>query len=197
MPDTNIVEIPRLSPRRRPAAGTGGFGISGTQGPAPTSAGLASSIVRDSTVRAPIEIDKLYPADPGSASDLIAALGLLADAIGLLEKARVAAREKDAVTADRFSQRLQMLLPDLFRCRRVGDGYGVIVNSLHMALLNQHGKPLSLEQVTTIWRILKELRNAPLVPFEQALKYVEELEECHLQVDPPIVAELIEVSEDA
>lgn len=193
MPDTNIIEIPRQSPRGRPAtAGTGGFGVTGTQGPAPTVTRAQTSTTRGSAVLAPIEIDKLYPADKDSASDLIAALGMLADAIDLLEKARVAAHGKEAVTADRYAQRFQMLLPDLFKRRKVGDGYGVIINSLHLALINLHGQPLSFEQITTIWRVLKELRNAPFIPFEHALKCVEDLEECHLQVDPTIVAELIE-----
>src|SRR5213082_3280133 len=70
-----------------------------------------------------IEIDKLYPATEGSASDLIRALGLLADAIELLEKARAAARNKEIVTSDRYTQRFKALLPDLFGCRRIGDGY--------------------------------------------------------------------------
>ena len=39
---------------------------------------------------------------------------------------------------------------------------------------------------------MKELRNGPFVEFEQALEYVEELETCGLQVDPPIISELLE-----
>jgi hypothetical protein len=196
MPDTNIIEIPRLSPQGRPSAGTGGFGMSGTQSPSPALAGTASSIVHGSVVHAPIEIDKLYPAEGGLASDLISALGLLADAIGMLEKARAALRGKEAVTADRYAQRFQMLLPDLFKHRKVGDGYGVIVNSLHFALVNQRGKPLSFDQLTTIWRVIRELRNAPFVRLEPALRFVQELEDCHLQIYPAAISGLIEEPED-
>jgi len=197
MPDTNIIEFPRGPvPGHSPAGGTGGFGPSGTQGPVPTAARTARQIVRGSLAFVPIEIDKLYPADKNSASDLIAALGLLADAIGLLEKARVAAREKEMVTADRHIQRFQMLLPGLFAHRKIGDGYGVIINSLHFAFVNQHGKPLNFEQLTTVWRVVRELRSAPFVAFDQALKSVGELEDCQLQVDPPILSALIEEPED-
>lgn len=144
----------------------------------------------------PIEIDKLYPADKDSKSDVIAALPLLAEAIGLLEKARAAARNKEAIAADRYSQRFQVLLPDLFMRRKIGDGYGAIINSLHFAFVNQHGTPLTFEQLTTVWRVVKELRSAPFIPFDQALKSVGELEDCRLQVDPPVLSELIEEPED-
>lgn len=144
----------------------------------------------------PIEIDKLYPAEKNSKADVIAALGLLAEAIGLLEKARAASRSKDAMESDRHSQRFQVLLPDLFRRRKIGDGYGAIINSLHLAFVNQRGKPLSFEQLTTVWRVVRELRNAPFVPFEQALRSVEELEDCHLQVYPTTISELVEEIEE-
>ncbi len=154
-------------------------------------------IVRGSAAPAPIiEIDKLYPADKDHVSDLIAALGLLAEAIDLLDKARVSARNKEAITADRYWQRFQMLLPKLFMHRRIGDGYGAVINSLHFACINQHGAPLSFEQLTTVWRVVKEIRSAPVTPFEQALNYVHELEDCSLQVYPAKISDLIEEPEE-
>ncbi len=193
MPDTNTIEFPKPALEPPPASGTGGYRLSGTHG-AP--ARIARPAVRGSTALAPIEIDKLYPADKNYVSDLIAALSALADAIGLLEKARAAARNKDAVTADRYWQRFQSLLPGLFTHRKVGDGYGAVINALHFACVNQHGAPLSLEQLTTVWRVIKELRNAPVTAFEEALKYVQELEDCHLQVYPATISALIEEPED-
>jgi hypothetical protein len=197
MPDTDTIEPLRLPiPRRHSSLGTGGYELSGTQSPMATGASAARAIVRGATLPAPIEIDKLYPADKTSTSDLIAALGLLAEAVSLLERARTAARGKEMVVADRYTQRFQMLLPDLFARRKIGDGYGAVINSLHFALINQHGRPLSFEQLTTTWRVAKELRNAPFTPFEQALRFVQELEDCHLQVYPAAISELIEEPED-
>jgi hypothetical protein len=187
MPDTNLIEIPKRAPESRSSAGTGGYGLSGTKDAA--AARTAMPIVRGSTV--PIEIDKLYPADKDNVSDVIAALPLLADAIVLLEKARTAIRT-EPTTADRYWQRFQMLLPNLFKHRKIGDGYGVVINALHFTCINLHGAPLSFEQLTTVWRIVKELRSAPFTPFEQALKYVQELEDCHLQVYPATISDLIE-----
>jgi hypothetical protein len=143
-----------------------------------------------------IEIDKLYSTTEGVGSDVVAALSLLADSIEVLGEARIADQKKDVVTADRYVQRFQANLPGLFALRKIGDGYGVIVNSLHFAFISQRGKPLSFEQLTTVWRVVRELRNAPFVLFERALDYVEELEKCGLKVDPPIISELLKGTED-
>jgi hypothetical protein len=192
MSDTPIEFPSQASPAPLPAGDTA-FGLPGTR--FIPRANTVRPIIHGSTAPV-IEIDKLYPADKDSKSDLIAALPLLADAIELLQEARTAARDKKIFEADRYSQRFQMLLPQLFMRRGIGDGYGVIVNSLHFAFVNQHGTPLNFEQITTVWRVVKELRSAPFVPFEQALKSVGELEDCHLRVDPQILSELIEEPED-
>ena len=196
MADTPI-DIPRHPSPKPPSVPETGLRLPGTQtGPMPMSL-KESHPSEGSLALAPvIEIDKLYPSTKGSRSQLLRALEMLADAIDLLSKARTAAQRNNSIEADRFIQRFEATLPALFRCRRVGDGYGVIVNALHFAAINQHGEPLKLDQITTVWRILKELRNRPFVEFEQALDYVEELENCGLQVDPPILSELLEPPED-
>jgi hypothetical protein len=195
MPNTNIIEFPKPKPETVPhASGTGGYRLPGTQGP--VTAPRARRVVSGSTALAPIEIDKLYPADKDYVSDLIAALGVLAEAVGLLDKARAAARNNEAVAADRYWLRFQGLLPDLFKHRKIGDGYGAVINALHFACINQHGAPLSFEQLTTVWRVIRELRNAPVTLFEQSLQYVQEMEDCHLQVYPAPISDLIEEPED-
>jgi len=92
------------------------FRLPGTQ-VGPHSAAVKTGQAVQGSQALTIEIDKLYPATEGSASDLIRALGLLADAIELLEKARAAARNKEIVTSDRYTQRFKALLADLFGCR--------------------------------------------------------------------------------
>jgi hypothetical protein len=195
MADT-IIEFPK---QKAPAPTTvlhgTGFGLPGTPGPSPQST-FRSSYSGASTAQLLIEIDKLYPAEKESRSQVIAALGLLADAISLLEKARISVRDKKLIDADRYTQRFETLLLPLFAQRAIGDGFGSTINSLHFALINQHGKPLTLEQLTTIWRVLKELRDAPFVPFDQSLRWVEDFEECQLKVDPPVLASLIEDFEE-
>ncbi len=193
MSDTAI-EFPSLSSPTRPPVADTGYGLSWTQSFIPGARTLRRMV--RGPMAPPIEIDKLYPAEKESGSDLIAVLPLLAEAIDLLEKARIAERDKEVIEADRYSQRFQVFLPELFMRRKIGDGYGVIVNSLHFAFVNQHGRPLGFEQLTTVLRVLKELRSAPLVPFQRALKSVQDLEDCQLQVDPPVLSELIEEPED-
>jgi hypothetical protein len=152
--------------------------------------------VRGSGALAPIEIDKLYPVREGSGQAVVRALELLAQAIDFLNQARVALREDGASAADRCTQRFKLLLPELFACRKIGDGYALIINSLHFAFIHLHGKPLTGEQLTTVWRVLKELRNRPLVSFDQAIAVVSEIESIGFQVDPPILSKLLPDLED-
>jgi hypothetical protein len=172
-----------------PPEGTG-FRLPGTPAPLPQGM-LQKRYEGDSAVRV-IEIDKLYPSEANSKTKVIAALGLLADAISFLEQARVSAREKNLIEADRYIQRFETLLVPLFDQRKIGDGFALTINSIHFAMINQHGEPLTLEQLTTIWRVLKELRNAPFVSFDQSLSWADEFEHAHLKVDPPAVANFIE-----
>lgn len=180
---------PKAPASTLPSSGTG-FKLPGTPPPAPQVM-FHTEYQGDSSARV-IEIDKLYPAEPDSKTQVIAALGLLADAISLLEQARISASEKKPLDADRCTQRFERLLIPLFAQRKIGDGFGLTINSLHFAMINQHGEPLTLEQLTTIWRVLKELRNAPFVVFDQALRWVDDFEQLRLRVDPPVLAGLIE-----
>jgi hypothetical protein len=192
MTDT-ISTLPKRVPFIRQTLRETGVALGGTE-PGPVYAGASGS--GTAATAAVIEIDKLYPHTKGSISDLVAALALLADAIKTLDEARAAFRNKDFVGSDRYIQHFQAGLPALFMRRKIGDGYAVIINSLHLAFINHRGKPLNSDQLTTVWRVIRELRNAPFVQFEQALLAVEELEKCGLQVDPPIVSELLGDSED-
>lgn len=148
------------------------------------------------TTPSAIPIDVLYPATKESAPDVVTALDLLAKAIKLLEDARQANKKTDMVLADRYVQRFQSSLSSLFERRSIGDGYGVIINSLHFALVNQHGQPLSYDQLTASWRILKELRNGPFIQFEEALDRVAELEASGLQVDPVAISDFLNDDEE-
>lgn len=194
MPDTNIIEFQKTATAASPSVGTGDYCVSGTPDAVAATRGM-SNHVSGSAAFMPIEIDKLYPADRDYMPDLIAALALLAESIEWLEKAR-AARKKEATTADRCWQRFQSLLPGLFTHRKIGDGFGALINAIHFASVNQHGMPLSFEQLTTVWRVIKALRSAPVISFELAIKYVQELEDCGLKIYPETISELIEDSEE-
>jgi hypothetical protein len=138
-----------------------------------------------------IDIDVLYPVPEGAKPQVVEALTVLASAISLLEDARQAIAQGKPIPADDSMQHFQMLLPQLFKYRGLGDGYGLIINSIHFAIANQEGRPISSDQMTTIWRVLKELRVRPFLTFDKALDYVADLENSNLQVDPRPVSELL------
>ena len=153
-------------------------------------------LTRGANALAPvISIDRLYDAPAGSESQMVRALELLAETIQLLDQARLEI-EGDAITSERLVQRVQTLLDHLFSYRRIGDGFGLVVNSFHFAFINLQGKPLTSEQLNTVWRVLKELRTRPALSFDQGLQYVTELEEKGFEVDPSVLGELLESTGD-
>jgi hypothetical protein len=142
-----------------------------------------------------INIDRLYEAPAGTESQMVRALGLLAECVDLLDQARLEANS-DAISSDRLVQRVQSLLDQLFSCRNIGDGFGLIVNSLHFAFLNLQGIPLTSKQLNGVWRCLKELRTRPALTFDHGLQYVTELEEAGLEIDPSFLGEILESPSD-
>ena len=186
-------KVPATFQKRRFDPRETGVALRGTQS-VPNVGSFAGALT--ATAAAIIEIDKLYPEEAGVSSDILTVLTLLSEAGQILEEARTASRRKDLVTSDRYVQRFQALLPRLFASRGVGDGYAVVINSLHFAFVALRGKPVSFEQLTTIWRVLRELRNRPFIPFEQALDSATELENAGLQIDPPIIGQLVGDTDD-
>jgi hypothetical protein len=140
-----------------------------------------------------IDIDRLYEA-PDASSQMVRALELLKQASDNLAEAQKADNPMDA---DRFVQRVQLALPKLFAYRSIGDGFGVVINSLHVAFANLHGTPLNAEQRSVVWRVLRELRVRPAMSLEQGIERVEALEERGLEVDPPSLGDLLEEMESA
>ncbi len=157
--------------------------------------GLATVRVEGATALAPISIDILYSATDGNRSDLIKALGLLAQAISTLERARDALVANDLLQSDHFVHTVELLLPDLFRCRSIGDGYAAIINALEIARVNSNGQPLTASQVVVFLRALKELRTHPFVSFDAAQQTIEEFEQAGLCVDPVSLGELLDDEE--
>lgn len=195
MSDTDT-KIPKVDPTERPLwlpdeTRTPGFDLNRT--PAPTST-IVLGTRGANALAAVIDIDRLYEAVPGTSSQIVSALELLKHASDNLAAAQ---KCDSAMEADRFVQRAQLALPKLFACRSIGDGFGVIINSIHFAFTNLHGTPLTRDQLNVVWRILRELRARPAMPAEQGIQLVGELEALGLEVDPPDLADVLEKSEPA
>jgi hypothetical protein len=144
-----------------------------------------------SVALAPISIDKLYYADEGSRPELIRALNLMADGIKALEQSKCTIQDGNLMLADQYLLGFQSLLPDLFKCRKIGDGFANIINAIHFAFVNRKGKPLSFEETNLVWRVMKELRNAPFLSFETSLEFVSQLKRKGLLVFPSVLADLV------
>jgi hypothetical protein len=161
----------------------------GTEEPSITSVGeILYSTVGTAALAPVIDIDRLWEAAPGSASQTVRALELLKQAIDYLSEAK---KSENPMDSDRYVQNVQLTLPKLFACRSVGDGFGVIINSLHFAFANLHGTPLTPAQANVIWLILRELRTHPAMSLEQGTQHAEELEDCGLEVDPSGLGDLL------
>lgn len=122
-----------------------------------------------------LSVDDIYPDKAMIGSDLSTALRLLAEAAGLINDAIDRQRSGDRVQADDAMQQLQVLLPELFFCRSLGDGFGAVINSLFHGMRNLGGAPLSQEQMLAIRGALMTIRNEPFLRFENAIDQVREL----------------------
>ena len=186
-----------LSPKRTPLRAAGPAvlgGVGGTVALSPIPSGVSYSSRCAAVALAPIPIDLLYPATDSNRRDLIEALRLLPQAVSALENARDALASGDVLQSDHHVHAVQVLLPGLFRCRTIGDGFASIVNALEIAFVNQRGEPLVGNQIVTALRILKDLRSHPFVPFDAAQQSIEELEKVGLRVDPSILGEFIDAA---
>ena len=104
----------------------------------------------------------------------------------------MAKNAENPLEADGLVQRVQASLPRLFSLRSIGDGFGLVVNSVHFALVNLRGTPLNENQLNVVWRVFRELRNRPMIAVSDAILRAEELEESGLKVDPADLDELLE-----
>jgi hypothetical protein len=190
---TNIPKI-RSNEIVRQSAETVTRAISRDESTFASVSGIAFETAGATALAPVIEIDRLYEAVPGSTSRIVRALELLKQAIDLLSEAK---QSENPMDADLFVQRVQLALPNLFVYRSIGDGFGVIINSLYFALTNLHGTPVTSDQLTVMWRLLRELRARPIMSLEQGIQRVEELEKCGLEVDPPDLGDLLESHESA
>jgi hypothetical protein len=132
-------------------------------------------------------IDDLFSQLAGST--LSSALLLLDEALARSQKA-LDVIDSDPVSADDEMQQLQAILPELFCCRTIGDGFGALINSIQYALVNQKGLPLSKSQISSLLGGIRKLRGAPFIGFEDAVNLAITFENAGLVIDPPALSDL-------
>jgi hypothetical protein len=130
----------------------------------------------------------LYPARHAFSPAHIAALRLLKLAIGRCQRA-IDAHADDPMAADIEIQKIQMLLPELFCCRVLGDGFGTVINALICVFQNTDGNTIDPNQIRTLERVFQGLRDKPFLGATEADDTVELLESNGFN---PYPAELVE-----
>jgi hypothetical protein len=131
-----------------------------------------------------VSIEDLYPSTEAAAPELDVALRLLARGLEYVNEAFAATQTGNAIVGDDAMQRLQALLPELFNCRVLGDGYGAIINAVLGSLENMRGSPLNKQQIGTIRQVLRRVRSEPFIQYSSALDEIEKLEQANFVIEP-------------
>lgn len=146
---------------------------------------VVSSTSRVSVTSGPqVDIEDLYPSLEAGSPELGQALRLLRAANAHVREANSLLQGDDPNGADLAIQRLHGLLAELFNCRRLGDGFGTLINALFCSLENLNGAPMSLQQVNAVGGVLSLVRREPYIDFAAATAQVDMLEEAGLSIDP-------------
>ena len=178
---TGIVDSPS---KDNPSTGTS-WGASARVRPRPRIK-RAGSDDDDFTVKArkSISIDDLYSEREALSIAFTTALSLLQEGVELAEEAKKHVREDDLFSADDAIVRLHSLLPEMFACRDIGDGYGAIVGALMFSLENKGGDPLDERQVKALLRVMRKIRSFPFMGFDAAVDLIMLLDDAGFVTEP-------------
>jgi len=116
--------------------------------------------------------------------ELSRAIPLLAEAMTRLDDALKSSREGERFLADDHIQRFAAILPELFCCRALVDGFGACVTAMFHALQNTRGAPLAERQVIAIHEVVRAIRNEPFISMDAAAHHIDGLEEAELVPTP-------------
>jgi hypothetical protein len=130
-----------------------------------------------------ISMDILYQAREAGSKHFGRAMELLARAVDHLSEARRAGEDGDEIASLTEILQFEALLPDLFACRAIGDGFANVVNSVHLGIANLDGDPLKAVQITAIWRIFRELAIAPYLSFSDSIKIIRQMKLVGLELN--------------
>jgi len=87
-------------------------------------------------------IEKLYPFQDQLSPQFATAITLLNTAENNAQEALESFRNGDIIGSDNAIMQLHALLPELFCCRDIGEGFGALINAIYYALANRKGEPL-------------------------------------------------------
>lgn len=152
--------------------------------------------VADSSGSEFLSVEQLYPNHPGLRHELRVAPVLLNEVIDKLKSALDYLHAGDPISADDRVQQVQALLPELFCCRGLGDGFGIIIDVAHHALLSRAGEPLRVDQITCLTVAMAKLLREPFLSDDVATELVMKLEDTGLNTSPGYLNYLADILDD-
>lgn len=126
----------------------------------------------------------LYPLASELNPKLATAMQLLEEGVCQLDEAINMFIENNLLSSDDALQRFQALLPELFCCRDLGDGFGAVVNAVFHSLKNLEGMPANREQLFAIKKIINRIATEPFLSIEEAVDEIILIEKAKLIVEP-------------
>jgi hypothetical protein len=136
--------------------------------------------------------EEVYRALEFTTVEMRSALRLLRDAIGWCDRALSADSLGELFQADDAMVNVQIIMPELFCCRALGDGLAEIVNAIQSSFENLKGGAFERSQISSIRRALIAIQNEPRLSFERALEFVGAMESTGLMVEPALIDTLSE-----
>ena len=132
-----------------------------------------------------------YPSPDAMSRVFGTALKLLREAEENAERALEAAKEGDELGADDATYAIKPLLPELFCCRQLGEGFGLIVSGLLSAFQNLSGQAMNVDQIKAVAACIRWLRVEPRASLESADDQIATLEAVGLNPDPAGIEDLV------
>jgi hypothetical protein len=132
-----------------------------------------------------ISTKALYPPSDLPRSPLSDALRNLDEALEYIDSALKALECGEFLSADDKIIHFQGILPELFCSRSLGDGFGMVINAMMIALRNDDVTPLEEKQIRAIRISLIHLMRKPLLSENEAVNLLERLDQAGLETDPP------------
>lgn len=129
------------------------------------------------------KVEDIYP-EIQSSSILGTILNLLDKSLETIQLAKRELEQGNEVYSDVYVLEFQGLLDELFCNREVGDGFGMVINSLLSLFENLDGNFLNIIQITTIYRILHVIRAKPFLSESEAIELTQYLEDSELEIEP-------------
>jgi hypothetical protein len=131
-----------------------------------------------------IATEDLYPLSHELRPELSVMFVLLSEGLKHVSDAIDMQNSGDVISSDDAIHRLQALLPELFCCRSISDGFGSIINAIYHSINNMHGNPLGSKQLHAVQRVLNRISTEPFLEYGEAVDEIMTLEDAGFEVEP-------------